>query len=94
MFGFIFLVKRMLRLLEVKNRLDMQTSDKKLTVIYSFNTIYIMDNGAKNNTRLRVPANSKVQPNCKMKQAWAWELPKPSKCMLAHALAWLKTIKT
>ena len=54
----------MKRDLEVNNRLYKQTSDKQMTTIYLFYTVYIVANGTYNNTRLRVPSNLKVQANC------------------------------
>ena len=62
----------MQRLLEVNKMLNMQTSDKQLTIIYSFCTVDIVANGAYKYTRLKAAAEM-VQAKSTMK--WAWELP-------------------
>ena len=43
------------KIIEENNRLYKQTSDKELTMVYSFYTVRIVANGAYNNTRINQP---------------------------------------
>ena len=46
--------------MNVNIRLNKQNSDKQMTMIHSFYTVYTVANGANNNTRLRTPANNEM----------------------------------